>query len=358
MTPAPMSNLPPHQDLACAWYGPAMASRTDWIEQLSANLLQELEQASATLCASQDDLTQLQPAQYALPTVGPWLARILGDVTQGRGFVLIRGLPVQQWGRRQAAAAFMLMGAHLGRARPQNAAGHLLGHVKDMGVSSHDPNVRIYQTAERQTFHTDSCDIVGLLCLQTARRGGESALVSSTTLFNEMRRLRPDLAAALFQPLATDRRGEVPPGQLPYFSIPVFNWWPTGEDGRLSVIYQRQYIDSAQRFPHAPRLTPQLREALDMLDRLSNDPSLNFLMQLERGDIQFVHNHSLLHDRMAFEDWPEPERRRHLLRLWLAPEQARALPPVYAQRYGTVTPGERGGICLPTAPWNIPWDGL
>ena len=335
-----------------------MASRTDWIEQLDGTHLLELEQASATLCKSQDDLTQLQAARYPLPTLGPWLALILHDVTDGRGFVLIRGLPVQQWGRRQAAAAFMLIGSQLGRARPQNAAGHLLGHVKDVGKNSRDPNVRIYQTAERQTFHTDSCDIVGLLCLQTARHGGESALVSSTTLFNEMRRLRPDLAAALFQPVATDRRGEVPPGQLPYFSIPVFNWWPQGAEGRLSVIYQRQYIDSAQRFPEAPRLTPQLLEALDMLDRLTNDASLNFLMQLQPGDIQFVHNHTLLHDRMAFQDWPEPERRRHLLRLWLAPERARALPPVYAERYGTVTPGERGGICLPTAPWNIPWDGL
>ena len=199
---------------------------------------------------------------------------------------------------------------------------------------------------------------MGLLCLQAARTGGQSALVSSTTLFNEMRARRPDLAAELFQPVATDRRGEVPPGQPPYFSIPVFNWWPQGAAGRLSMIYQRQYIDSAQRFADAPRLTPKLREALDMLDSLTNDPSLHFLMDLQAGDIQLVHNHTLLHDRTAFEDWPEPERRRHLLRLWLAPTQARALPPVYAQRYGNVTPGERGGVCLPTAPWNIPWDGL
>ncbi len=352
------NELPPHQDNAAAWYGPDMARRSDWMEPLDAAMLGELADASAALIRANTDLATLQSARHKLPTVGPWLARILHDIQQGRGFVLIRGLPVQEWGRRQSAAAFMLIGAHLGQARPQNAAGHLLGHVKDVGMSSRDPNVRIYQTAERQTFHTDSCDIVGLLCLQTARRGGESALVSSTTLFNEMRRLRPDLAATLFEPVATDRRGEVPPGQLPYFQIPVFNWWPKGGQGRLSVIYQRQYVDSAQRFPDAPRLTPLQLEALDMLDRLSNDPVLNFLMQLQAGDMQFVHNHTLLHDRMAFEDWPDPERRRHLLRLWLAPGAARELPPVYAQRYGSVTPGERGGICLPTAPWNIPWDGL
>ena len=100
------------------------------------------------------------------------------------------------------------------------------------------------------------------------------------------------------------------------------------------------------------------REALDLFDTLTNDPRLHFLMDLEPGDIQLVHNHTLLHDRTAFEDWPEPERRRHLLRLWLAPDDARALPPIYAQRYGSVAPGARGGVCLPTAPWNIPWEGL
>ena len=128
----------------------------------------------------------------------------------------------------------------------------MLGHVRDLGLRSDDPNVRIYQTHERQTFHTDSADIVGLLCLQTAKSGGLSALVSSITLYNELRARRPDLARRLFAPFATDRRGEVPPGERPYFTIPVFNWYA----GALSAIYQRQYIDSAQRFADAPRLTP------------------------------------------------------------------------------------------------------
>ncbi len=171
--------------------------------------------------------------------------------------------------------AFYGLGAHLGRALSQNAQGHLLGHVRDQGLSSVDPNVRIYQTRERQTFHTDSADVVGLLCLQPARRGGASALVSSTTLYNEMRARRPELAACLFEPLATDRRGEVPPGAKPYFEIPVFNWFA----GRLSAIYQRQYIDSAQRFADAPRLTARQLAALDLLDALANDPALHFTME-------------------------------------------------------------------------------
>jgi len=245
---------------------------------------------------------------------------------------------VERWGRRRSAVAFYGLGAHLGNAISQNAQGHVLGHVRDMGLSSDDPNVRIYQTHERQTFHTDSADVVGLLCLQTARSGGASALVSSTTLYNEMRARRPELAACLFEPLATDRRGEVPPGAKPYFEIPVFNW----HVARLSAIYQRQYIDSAQRFADAPRLSARQIEALDLFDALTNDPALHFTMELQRGDMQFVHNHALLHDRTAFVDWPQPERRRHLLRLWLAPESARPLPEAFAQRYGALAPGRRG----------------
>jgi len=333
--------LPPQIDGPSAWFGPDMEARSDeWLLHLSAAELAEI--AAATEGYGDADIASMQREDFPLPGLAPRLKAVLSELLEGHGFVLLRGLPVQRWSLRQSAVAFYGLGLHLGRARPQNAQGHLLGHVKDLGLSSDDPRVRIYQTHERQTFHTDSSDIVGLLCLQTARSGGQSALVSSVTLYNEMRRLRPDLAARLFQPLATDRRGEVPAGGKPYFEIPVFSW----HAGLLSAIYQRQYIDSAQRFDEAPRLDAETVEALDLFDALSNDPRLNFMMSLERGDLQFVHNHSLLHDRTAFEDWPEPERRRHLLRLWLAPESARPLPPVFAQRYGGLVPGERGGVTM------------
>ena len=263
------------------------------------------------------------------------------ELLHGRGFALWRGIPVEAWGRRRSAVAFYGLGTHLGNPVSQNAQGHVLGHVRDLGLSSNDPNVRIYQTRERQTFHTDSADLVGLLCLQTAKEGGLSALVSAATLYNEMRARRPDLAAWLFAPVATDRRGEVPPGMQPWFEIPVLNW----HAGALSVIYQRQYIDSAQRFDGAPKLSAPQKEALDMFDALTDDPALNFTMALRPGDMQFVHNHALLHDRTGFVDWAEEERRRYLLRLWLAPATgARALPPVFSQRYASLEPGARGGV--------------
>jgi hypothetical protein len=202
------------------------------------------------------DIASVTRQTFVLPTLARRLAGTLGELIDGRGFVLYRALPVEAWGRRRSAIAFYGLGMHLGNPVSQNAQGHVLGHVRDMGLSSDDPNVRIYQTRERQTFHTDSADVVGLLCLQTARSGGASALVSSATLYNEMRARRPDLAAWLFEPLATDRRGEVPAGAKPFFQIPVFNWHAApGQAGTLSVIYQRQYIDSAQRFPYAPRLS-------------------------------------------------------------------------------------------------------
>lgn len=335
---------------AAAWHGPEMSRRSDWILQLDAGEIREIEDAVMALDASGIDIARIRRADFSLPGLAPRVARSLDELLNGRGFVLWRGLPVQRWSQRQSAIAFFGLGAHLGHARSQNAQGHVLGHVRDMGLSSRDPKVRIYQTAERQTFHTDSCDIVGLLCLQTARTGGLSALVSSTTIHNEMLRLRPDLLACLFEPLATDRRGEVPEGQKPWFEIPVFNWF----EGHLSAIYQRQYIDSAQRFDAAPRIGPRQREALDMFDALANDPKLHFMMALQQGDMQFVHNHCLLHDRTAFENWPEPERQRHLLRLWLAPAGARPLPAVYAQRYGSVTPGDRGGVMVPGATQHAP----
>src|ERR1700741_2937761 len=242
---------------------------TDWIKPISADQSREVENAVLELEGSGVEVEELK--DLSLPTLAPRLKQLLDEVLNGRWFVLIRGLPIERWTRRQAAIAFLVIGAQLGNLRMQNAQGHLLGHVKDLGRSSDDPNTRIYQTRERQTFHTDSCDVVGLMCLQTAKSGGLSSLVSSTTIFNEMRRRRPDLLRVLLEPIETDRRGEVPEGGKPYFSIPVFNWY----QGLVSAIYQRQYIESARRFAGVPSLSSLQIEALDLFDALANDPELN-----------------------------------------------------------------------------------
>lgn len=312
----------------------------------------EIERATEWLVNAQVEIPAIGRDDFPLPSLGPRLRQMLDEVLNGRGFVLIRGLPVERWSKLEAATAFFGLGTHLGNARSQNARGHVLGHVKDLGLSSRDPNARIYQTRERQTYHTDSCDVVGLMCLQPAKSGGLSSLVSSVTIFNEMRRRRPDLLAVLFEPIETDRRGEVPEGQKPYFNIPVFNW----HCGQLSTIYQRQYIESARRFAEVPPLTSQQIEALDLFDSLANDPALYLQMEFRPGDVQLVHNHTLLHDRTAFEDWPEAARKRHLLRLWLAPAEARPLPAVFAERYGSITPGDRGGVAVKGTTQAAPLD--
>jgi hypothetical protein len=208
--------LPPEQTGPAAWYGPEMSRSTEWLMPLSAAEIAEVDAATKKFVARDSDIADMKPSDFALPMLGRKLkARVEEEVLNGRGFLLVRGLPVGRWTMREAATAFYGLGVHLGSARSQNGKGHVLGHVQDLGLASDDPNVRIYQTHERQTFHTDSCDIVGLICLKTAQRGGLSALVSSTTIFNEMRRRRPDLLKLLFEPLATDRRGEVPEGQKP-----------------------------------------------------------------------------------------------------------------------------------------------
>ncbi|PYP85909.1 MAG: taurine catabolism dioxygenase TauD [Blastocatellia bacterium AA13] len=335
-------HLPPEIQGPSAWYGPELASRGNWLEFLSPAEIEEVEYAAKGLDSESTDIVGIRREHFPLPTLGPRLKSLLDEVLNGRGFVLLRALPVERWTMQQAAIAFFGIGSHLGAARSQNARGHVLGHVKDLGRSSEDPEVRIYQTHERQTYHTDSSDIVCLLCLRPARAGGLSSVVSSVTIFNEMRRRRPDLLKVLFEPIETDRRGEVPQGRKPYFNIPVFSWY----EGLLSAIYQRQYIESARRFEGVPALTSAQIEALDLFDSLANDPALHLLMAFQPGDIQIVHNHTILHDRTAFEDWPDPERKRHLLRLWLAPENARPLPPVFSERFGSVIPGERGGVLV------------
>lgn len=208
------------------------------------------------------------------------MALLKQKLLHGIGFEVLRGLPVATYSHAFAAAIFYGIGAHLGSARSQNADGHVLGHVRDIGADVSDPSSRIYQTSKRQTFHTDSADVVGLLCIRDARKGGKSLLVSVLSIYNEMLSRRPDLLIRLFDPIATDRRGEVPEGRKPYMEIPPLNW----HDGYLTVFYQRQYIDSAQRFDDAMRLSARHVEALDLFDSLADDPELHLAMQLRPGD--------------------------------------------------------------------------
>ena len=348
-----LSHLPTQITGPAAWLGPAMAKdESAWLYRLSSDDILDLENAARHYLTLGRDVGEITAVDFPLHLFAGHLKALQEKLLHGNGIEVLRGLPVANYSQKFAATVFCGIGAHLGSARSQNAAGHSLGHVRDLGASSQDPATRIYQTAERQTFHTDSADVVGLLCIREAMQGGRSLLVSAETIYNRLQALRPDLLAKLFDPIATDRRGEVPEGAKPWMTIPPLSW----HEGRLTVFYQRQYIDSAQRFEGAMRLTPAHVEALDLFDTLANDPDLHFGMQLQPGDMQFVYNHSQLHDRTAFVDWPDVGKKRHLLRLWLSVAGDRPLPECFKQRYGSIEIGYRGGIVTKETRLHAPLD--
>jgi alpha-ketoglutarate-dependent taurine dioxygenase len=349
MPPLPIAPLTPLTG-PDVWHGAALTAMPGvWLRRLAPDELAALDAAATELLATGWPRTALDaPAPLsAIGAVGAVAAIIAGvrdELLFGRGFTVLRGMPVGGDLARVAARLWVL-GRHLGAPVPQNARGHLLGHVCDLGYDAADPATRLYQTSQRQGFHTASADVVALLCLRAAPRGGRSSLASAAAAFNAVHARDPELAAALFAPVATDHRGEEPPGARPWFELPVLSF----VDERVTVIYQRRYIDSAARFAAAPRLDERQRAALDAFDAVLDDPALHLEMDLEPGDVQLVHNHQLLHDRTAFVDDPDPARRRHLLRLWLCPPIGRRLPPAFAERYGSIEIGRRGGV-VPRVP--------
>jgi hypothetical protein len=337
-----------------AWYGPDMAKTEEWIYQLTQQEVDEVDAALANVLEQSIAAIDVNRKNFPLPTFGKVLSDIQNEVVYGRGFVLIRGIPVKRYSIEESVIVYWGMGAYLGQAVPQNAQGHLLGHIKDLGNDPHDPLTRVYTTNYRQPYHTDSCDVVALLCLNKAKSGGLSTISSSTTIYNEMMQQRPDLVEVLFEPFIIDRKGEIPKGKLPTYQMPVFHHYA----GHLTTIYARDFIEAAQqRHADIPRLTAQQLEALDMLDSLARSEAIRLDMAFEPGDIQLLHNHQILHARTAYEDFTEPEHRRHLLRLWLSQPDGRPLPPVFEERYGNIELGtRRGGIIVPGTVENIPME--
>jgi hypothetical protein len=324
-----MTPNPEPWDHPSAWRAPQMAARSDWIVQLDDDDVAELEHALAAARRAGLGIPALSGADLDTPRVAAKLQGVRRMLEDGIGFALVRGLPRERYSKADAALIYWIVGTRLGDAFAQNAHGEVLGHVRDIGADWRaDPRARGYQTRMRLPFHNDSTDVVGLMCLQKAKSGGESQIVSSTAIHNEFLRRRPDLWAVMHEPFCVDRRGEENPGQRPWYVTPCF----TRFDGRLFVRYNRSYIESAQRFDEVPRLTPLQREALDLMDALCDDPAFRLDMAFEPGDMQFVCNYTVLHSRGEYEDWPEPERKRHLLRLWLRTPGFPRLPAAFADR--------------------------
>ncbi|MEO2017098.1 MAG: TauD/TfdA family dioxygenase [Fuerstiella sp.] len=338
-------------DGPAAWTATQMRFSDDWVVRLTASDIAELESA---VRASRDvPLVSLCRGNIDLPALSQKLRDVQREIVEGRGFVLIRGLPVTKFDRETIARMYYGIATWLGDAVPQNAAGHLLGHVKDIGQDPHNPEHRVYATNFRHLFHTDSCDIVGLLCLHPAKSGGLSAIASSTSLYNQLACTRPDLANVLAQPFHIDRKGEIPAGKEPTYEMAVFHHSPN----YLTTVYARDFIEAAQRFDNTPRLSELQIEAMDLLDDLAASDQFRLDMDFQPGDIQFLHNHQILHARSGYEDYPEPARKRHLLRLWLSAPNGRELPAVFAERYGETEVGKiRGGVRVPGQTLQAPLD--
>ena len=245
--------------------------------------------------------------------LAPSLERWLDDLEHGRGFLLVRGVPAQRYGEAAATLAYWGLGLHLGTPVSQNAAGDRLGHVRDAGLERRDPTLRLYRTREQLGFHTDGADIIGLLCLRTSKSGGASRIVSSVTVFNEVLRRRPDLAPVLFRDFYWHYFEPQMPAPV-HFVRPICS----RKGGGLNTFFIPWYIRRAQELPDVPPMTAEQAAAVELLEATANDPSLYLDMEFLPGDIQLLKNSVILHKRTTYEDWEDPARRRHLLRLWLS----------------------------------------
>jgi hypothetical protein len=333
------------------WRGEDIAARSEeWTYQLSAIDIAELDAALAAAEQQGLDVLDITREGFPLPTLGKTLDRIQDNLQQGVGFAMIRGVPVQRYSREQAAIAYFGIGAYLGEAVSQNARGHALGHVYDLGVDATLPLGRGYQTSQKLNFHTDPADIVGLLCLKKAKAGGLSSIVSSGAVFNAMLTKRPDLVQVLTETLYRDRRGEIPDGREPWYRLPVFNF----RDGNMTTNYVRSTIEKAQRFENLPRLTETQRDAFALLEEIAADPRMVLNIEFEPGDIQFLNDHYIMHSRTAYQDFEEPEQRRHLLRLWLAADAGPPLADAYYEFMGKTASGRPDGYLMPGVTLSAP----
>lgn len=241
-------------------------------------------------------------------------ARTAAALATGHGLILLRGVPVAGHGRSTLATLFTMMGRALGRPMPQNLEGETITDIRDTGADPNDPDVRLYRTRAEQDFHTDGADVIGLLSLQTARSGGASRIVSSVRVHEEVRAQRPDLAALLLQPWFFRIPGAKARGLPEALPRPIV----TMNGGKTESFYIGWYIRNAQGLAGVPSLTKEQQEALALYEATANDPALYLDMDFQPGDVQWLRNCFVLHKRTEYEDYPEPERKRHLLRLWLA----------------------------------------
>lgn len=273
------------------------------------------------------------------------LAQLKVDIEAGLyrhlGFILLRGMPIDGLTIKQIEALYWGFCNHLGVLRPQGLDSGLIKSVRDTGGNYRSASGRGYNTSAELDFHTDFADLVGLLCINAAKQGGMSKIASSQAVRAKIERAAPHLAQALFEPIYYSRQGEESPHERPYYRTPIFS----ERDGWFSCRYTRNHIRYAHRFDGVPHPRDEQIEAMDRLDKTVVEPDLVLEMSLQPGDMQLLNNHVILHSRTAYTDHEEEERKRHLLRAWIANPTSQPLSPLLEEAYHDTRPGAvRGGI--------------
>ena len=324
-----MTTTPRILETLCEWTSSDVADEELWTERFDTSDQTELDAALRHALAKSDDILVLDREDFPLPTLGHRLRRIEDELINGRGFVRLRGVDRKAYTQTEMEVLYWGIGTHLGLPWPQNKYGHVLGDVTDQNKSTVDPTARGNELGGvALPFHCDGSDLVGLMCLENGRSGGLSAVANSVRIHNQLVADRPELAAALYDELPYDFRGEEPVGGRPYYLVPVFTEW----ESRLFVRCIPPYIFASQRHPGAPRLTDLQKEALATLVQMADHPTNHVLMDLLPGDMQFINNYHVLHGRTAYVDERTSGQVRHLKRLWLETTALSSRPPHFANR--------------------------
>lgn len=323
------------------WSADDLTQDSSWMVRFSDSEISELEQAVSRILSANKELYTFGRADFHLPTLGPRLLQCVEQIENGRGVALWRGLDVENYDAESLKVLYWGLGVHMGTPISQNAKGDLIGHVRDSGSDYMSKNVRGYTTQARLAPHCDSSDIVTLLCVHPSKSGGQSLIASSGAIYNQIRDHWPKYLTPLFGGFHFDLRGEgaTPnPNEVTFAKVPVYSW----HDNWLSCRYNRKTIEDGQSKAGAP-LQGLALEAVKKVGELATSDGIRYDMEFQQGDIQILNNHAILHSRTAFEDWPEPERKRNLMRMWInqRSEIARPLAPEFADRMNT---GPRGGV--------------
>ena len=308
------SNQPAPLAGPSCWTGEVMA-HGDWFRQLDTAELDALQsmvgEARTRVGDDPTTLLNMTARDFSVGAFAKVLAEVEYDLCHGKGFSVIRALPVQQWSPIETMIAYWGIGCQLGVPLPNNADGDMIGHVVDLGADYQQANIRGYDTNAKLSYHVDQCDIVGLLCRQPARSGGVSKLVSTAAVHNEILARNRELLAVLKEPFVFSWMGEQQPGCEPWYKAPIFDF----VDGSFNCSAGINHIRKGHLLPGISPLSKIQVAALELFEQVSEE--IEFSMDFMPGDIQFLNNGLVAHTRTGFEDWPEKERRRHLLRIWL-----------------------------------------